>query len=80
MKKFIILSITFGFLCTNCTFALNATQSTLGKIEDNLYGFQYSHENNTTRLNRIEETVYGVNSKNPKQKELRSSKKTLPLI
>lgn len=77
MKKFIILSITFGFLCTNCTFALNANQSTLGKIEDNLYGFQYSHENNTTRLNRIEETVYGVSSKKSETERIAKLKKDL---
>lgn len=40
-------------------FALTSTQVTLGKIEDSLYGFQYNDENNSSRLNRIENSVYG---------------------
>lgn len=58
MKK-IILFVTLAIILNNTAFALTATQTTLGKIEDSLYGFQYNNEKDITRLDRIETTVYG---------------------
>ena len=54
MKKIII--IMFLLLFCNCAFASNLT---IDKIEKSLYGFTFSNENDNSRLNRIEEKVYG---------------------
>ena len=35
------------------------TNTTLDKIENSLYGYTYSNEKDESRINRIEETVYG---------------------
>ncbi len=59
MKKLII----FLVLLLTCQSA-NAGQytSTLDKIENSLFGFTYSNESETARVNRIEENVYGKSS------------------
>lgn len=45
---------------------------TLGKIENILYGFQYDNEDDSARLDRIENTVYGnVNSGDIKKRMLK---------
>ena len=54
MKKIIIVLTLI--LISNCAFASN---STIDKIEKSLYGFTFSNENDTSRLNRIEQKVYG---------------------
>ena len=54
MKK-IIMILTL-LLITNCSFASNPT---IDKIEKSLYGFTFSNENDTSRLNRLEQKVYG---------------------
>ena len=56
MNKIIIISALIFCLNISCAEAKNTT---LDKIEDALYGFQYESQNDTERLNRIEETVYG---------------------
>ena len=61
MKKYIILIALLTALVQSAN-AVTPTQSTLGKIEESLYGFQYSNESNTERLNRIEKSVYGTTS------------------
>jgi len=50
--------------------AFASTKSTLGKIEESLYGFQYDNENDITRLNRIENTVYGKTSSKPQAERI----------
>lgn len=60
MKKIIVISAII--LCFNIT-GVNAQNTTLDKIENTLYGFQYESQSDTERLARIEESVYGqVNS------------------
>ncbi len=64
MKKIVLLiavSLTLNTVSIAVSAATSA-QTTLGKIEDSLYGFQYNDENDLTRLNRIEQTVYGKTS------------------
>lgn len=62
MKQLII------FLALILTFQTAIASSqyspTLDKIENSLYGYTYSQDNDTSRLNRIEEKVYGKNSPN----------------
>ena len=66
MKK-LILSVAMIMLFAPQTFSLTANQTILGKIEESLYGFQYNDENTQSRLNRLEQSVYGktfTNSEN----------------
>ncbi len=55
MKK----SIVFLLLILSCQCGFCAQNPTLDKIENSLYGYTYSNENETSRLKRIEENVYG---------------------
>lgn len=60
MNKIIVISAII--LCFNLQYAM-AQNPTLDKLEDTLYGFQYTGQSDSERLNRIEDTVYGkVNS------------------
>ena len=66
MNKLIVISAIV--LCFNIQYAY-AQNSTLDKIEDSLYGFQYTGQSDNERLNRIEESVYGqVNGGNTAQR------------
>ena len=53
MKKLVII-LTLILTTTSAI-----ANQTLDKIENSLYGFTYSSETDTKRLNRIEESVYG---------------------
>ena len=55
-KYIIILTLLIMF---NLSPAASTYTPTLGKIENVLYGFQYDNEDDSTRLARIEESVYG---------------------
>lgn len=57
MKKIIvILSI---ILSVNCTFAASQNSQILDNIENSIFGFTYSQNDDMSRLSRIEENVYG---------------------
>ena len=62
--KISILLLTILSLCCNFTPTAFATTNNeiLSKIENHLFGFEYTNENETTRVNRIEENVYGTTS------------------
>jgi len=47
----------FGFLYINPVCA--NTNDTLSKIENNIYGFDYSKDSNQNRVSRLEKTIYG---------------------
>ena len=67
MKK-VICVLSLILLTANCAFATQYSD-TLGKLEKVLYGFEYNGESETTRLDRIENTVYGnVSSGNTLQR------------
>ena len=70
-KSFIILLM---LLSCNCAFASNQT---LDKIENSLYGFTYSNESDSTRLNRLEKKVYGKTSSASTSTRLAKLKKDL---
>lgn len=76
MKK-IILLIVITLIFNTGAFALTATQATLGKIEDSLYGFQYNGEKDLSRLDRIETTVYGSPSTKSQSERIAKLKKDL---
>lgn len=79
MKKLIIiLGLILSFNMSGiCVFAQSQNAVTLGKIENSLYGFQYNNEDETSRLNRIEKTVYGVSTNKNNAQKLSALKKDL---
>ena len=79
MKKlFIVLSLIISLNITgSCTLAQSQYAATLGKIENSLYGFQYNNEDETSRLNRIEKTVYGINSNKSNAQKISALKNDL---
>ena len=58
MKK-IFLTCLLEILLSNSVFAESKTSKMLGKIENNLFGIEYTTQSDTERLSRIEEQVYG---------------------
>ncbi len=58
MKK-IVLSLLMLFIINSFAFA-STYAPTLAKIENVLYGFQYDYEDDNSRLERIETSVYGA--------------------
>jgi len=61
MKKYILSFITILSI-TLISEAVSTQENILGKIEDSLYGFQYTNESTATRLERIEKDIYGKTS------------------
>ncbi len=58
MRK-LFTTILFIFLLSNNCFAQSKTSQTLSRIENNLFGIEYTKQSDTERLSRIEEQVYG---------------------
>ncbi len=58
MKKLLIIITCILFLQSN-VLAQSQSSKTLSTIENNLYGIEYTNQNDSTRLDRIEQTVYG---------------------
>lgn len=57
MKKFIFI-FCFLIICNNC-YAASQYSPLFDKIENSIYGFTYTNNDDMTRLSRIEESVYG---------------------
>lgn len=58
MRK-IFISFLFIVIFANGAMATDKIASTLSRIENSLFGIEYSNQTNSKRLERIEETVYG---------------------
>ncbi len=63
MKKFFtylfIVTYLFSFYPLS-VYAMNKTQiATISKIENNLYGFDYTNDSEQNRISRLEKTIYG---------------------
>ena len=74
MKKYIIL-LSLVISCTSVYAASN--NKILDNIENSLFGFTYASEGEITRLNRIEESVYGKASTGQTQARIAKLKKDL---
>lgn len=72
MKKVIVI-LALVLSCQH-TFAANPT---LDKIENSLYGFTYTNESDNTRLERLEEQVYGKKFSGQAQTRIAKLKKDL---
>ena len=68
MKKFIV--ILCFMLTVNCSPAADSNSKLLDNIENSLYGFTYTTQDDATRLNRIEESVYGQTSNKSTQQRI----------
>ncbi len=79
MKKIIVLIALSLFVNIGGTFvyAQTSTKAVLGKLEDSLFGFQYKDESDSSRLDRIETSVYGVPSKAAQAQRIAKLKKDL---
>ena len=58
MRK-IFITFLFIMLFSNTTFAQSKTSQELSRIENNLFGIEYTKQSDNERLSRIEEQVYG---------------------
>ena len=79
MKKLVIISgiiISLNF-CVSTAGAQSNYSAVLGKIENALYGFQYTNDDDTTRVNRIEKTVYGQNTSKTNAQKMANLKQDL---
>lgn len=77
MKKIITaLSITL-FLGLNSLVLASPYTTTINKIENSLFGFQYDNENETSRIERIEKSVYGQTSSKSMNERIAKLKKDL---
>lgn len=68
MKKFIV--ILCFMLTVSCSQAADSNSKLLDNIENSLYGFTYTTQDDATRLNRIEESVYGQTSNKSTQQRI----------
>lgn len=59
MKKLLFSLLLINLLFAPGVFAASNTEI-LNKIENSLFGFEYNNEDEATRVNRIEENVYGT--------------------
>ena len=82
MKNFknnltIALLITFLFINVP-VFAQNPIEKELSKIENSIWGFEYSKDDTQKRLSRIENNVFGnVNSKLSTQQRIKKLNETM---
>ena len=74
MKK---LFIFFAALLSFNTVFASPYSATIGKIENVLFGYQYSNETDETRLGRIETTVYGNQNSGSVQNRMNKLKNDL---
>lgn len=73
MKKYLLLVFTaFIFIHQICFSA-----SMIDNVEKFLYGFTYQNQDETSRLNRIEQTVYGSTTKQTNAQKLARLKKDM---
>lgn len=76
MKKILLTLIFMNLLFAPCTFAASNTEI-LNKIENSLFGFEYNNEDEASRVNRIEENVYGTVSAGDLNKRIAKLNKDL---
>ena len=67
MKKLLILALIIITTTIHC-FATNTAQ--ISELENNLFGFDYSNEADTKRIERIEENLYGMTKKGSLSKRI----------
>lgn len=76
MKRKIILTLmVITIFCGAEAFC--SQQTILDKIENSVYGFTYNNESETSRLNRLEEKIYGKTNKGSNQTRIAKLKKDM---
>lgn len=76
MKRVLLSIIFINLLFAPCVFAASNTEI-LNKIENSLFGFEYNNEDEASRVNRIEENVYGTVSAGDLNKRIAKLNKDL---
>lgn len=76
MKRVLLSIIFINLLFAPCVFAATNTEI-LNKIENALFGFEYNNEDEASRVNRIEENVYGTVSAGDLNKRIAKLNKDL---
>ncbi len=59
MRKLFVTFIIFITFSANSVFAQSSISKTLDRIENSLFGIEYSKQSDNQRLERIEENIYG---------------------
>lgn len=59
MRKLFLTFIIFMTFSANSTFAQSSITKTLDRIENSLFGIEYTKQSDNQRLERIEESIYG---------------------
>ncbi len=72
----LLLIISMNLIFAPVGFAISNTEI-LNKIENSLFGFEYNSEDEATRVNRIEENVYGTTSEGNLQQRIAKLNKDL---
>ena len=62
LATFLIFVYIFGFTGFNVEAATQKSDSLITKIENDIYGFDYSNDSTQNRISRLEKTVYGKSS------------------
>lgn len=63
MKKKLLLALAFIFLSANISDAKTQFGENLSRMEKSLFGIEYTNQNETKRVERLEDNVYGKISK-----------------
>lgn len=78
MKKIIItMSVLLILSSGGQTGFASPYTSTIGKIENSLFGFQYTEDSETSRVDRIEKSVYGTSTTKPMEQRIAKLKTDL---
>ena len=59
MKKVILNILILSLLICNPAYANSKQNAEISKIENNLYGFEYTNDSAQNRVSRLEKTIYG---------------------
>ena len=62
LATFLIFAYIFGFTGFNVEAVTQKSDSLITKIENDIYGFDYSNDSTQNRISRLEKTVYGKSS------------------
>ena len=84
MKKFLVTFLIFvyifGFTGFSVEAAIQKSDSLITKIENDIYGFDYSNDTAQNRISRVEKTAYGKSSSGDINKRIKIKYKKNKII
>lgn len=75
--KFTIICLILNFCLCFCVFANDAQNIQLSKIEQSIWGFEYSKDDTLKRLSRIEKNIFGSTSKGTNETRIKKINEAL---